>query len=176
MKTKNLKKSQKPKKKQLKLKEIAEAVHAAGGEMSISLNPSKLPEIFPNDNPHVKMILEEAARWNKLATDMRNAKNPNPIAIEQFYRDGWSHMLVGAWLRCKLAGELLGGDRCNEREGVAEPVLPPHEELLKCAKAALLELQAYSKQGEAGRRLERAIFRVERENLAKKCGAKLSKP
>ena len=65
-----------------------------------------MPEIFPSDPPSVIALMEEARRLNGLAHRWENAKPTNPIALNSTLAMSWSMCVAGAWLRCKLKGEL----------------------------------------------------------------------
>ena len=97
----------KTRKKKLTIKDIVEAAHAAGAKVDFKLEPKlKLPTRLPKDPEPVRLLLDESERCNAAGNEWLNAEHPNYIAAETWLRNGWAYALAGAWLRCKLNGEL----------------------------------------------------------------------
>lgn len=92
---------------QIKLEQLVKAAHAAGFKVNITLHDKQMPMHFPDDHPHVTLLLRESERVNALGNQWTHAHTPNPIAAEQLFKMGWAHNLSAVWLRCKLKGELL---------------------------------------------------------------------
>lgn len=88
------------------LADLVKAAQKAGAKVSVSLEPKQMPMRFPSDPAEVRLLLEESERVSKLGNHWLNADVPNHVAAETCFRNGWAYALAGAWLRCKLKGEL----------------------------------------------------------------------
>ena len=93
------------KKPELKLSDFVEAATKAGVRVSFGL-VERMPRRFPDDPEPVKLLLDESERVTALANNWMHCKNPNPVAAEFAFRNGWAVAAAAAWLRCKLKGEL----------------------------------------------------------------------
>jgi hypothetical protein len=89
-----------------KLADLVVAARAAGVHVSVSLEPKQMPQRFGDDPQDVRLLLGESERVAKLANNWLAADTPNPYAAETAHRQAWAYALAGAWLRCKLKGEV----------------------------------------------------------------------
>ncbi len=66
---------------------------------------------WPNDHPHVKLLLDEALRLTGRGAAWAKVKPHNPVSATMAFQMGWAFALAAAWLRAKLSGE-LEGEKC----------------------------------------------------------------
>lgn len=61
---------------------------------------------WPNDHPHVKLLLDVALRLIGRGAAWAKVKPHNPVSATMAFQMGWAFALAAAWLRAKLSGEL----------------------------------------------------------------------
>ncbi len=101
------KKKNKTAKKKTKLSDFVAAAKATGADVRFSLKEQpRMPQHLPGDHAHVSLLLGESERVSAIGNHWLVAQVPNQIAAEAALRNGWAFALAGAWLRCRLAGEV----------------------------------------------------------------------